>query len=102
MEKTDKFEVKNKKTNHYSLNKNPNPILFNIFFSKVQKNLCCPKRNPIKTKRIWYKGKIKSSRTGVNQKSKSSFTIPNQKQKGFDSHAEAEPVRAKTINIMVS
>ena len=28
--------------------------------------------------------------------------IPNQKQNGFDNHAEAEPVIAKTINMIVS
>lgn len=47
-------------------------------------------------------GKISSSRTGVNQKPKSDLVIPNQKQNGFDNHAEAEPVIAKTINIIVS
>ena len=47
-------------------------------------------------------GKIKSNLTGVNQYPKSSFVIPSQKQKGFESHAEADPVIAKTINIIVS
>ena len=28
--------------------------------------------------------------------------MPNQTQKGFDNHAEAEPVMAKTINMMAS
>jgi hypothetical protein len=47
-------------------------------------------------------GKIKINRIGVNQKPKSSLVIPSQKQKGLESHAEADPVIAKTINIMVS
>ena len=38
------------KLKYQSLNRNPNPIRINIFFSKAQKNLYCPKRNPIKTK----------------------------------------------------
>ncbi len=75
---------------------------FSIFFSKAQKKLNCPKRNPIRTKSTWYIGKIKINRTGVNQYPKSSFVIPNQKQNGFDSHAEAEPVIAKTINMIMS
>ncbi len=41
-------------------------------------------------------------RTGVNHKPQSSLVIPNQKQTGLDNHAEAEPVMAKTINMMVS
>ena len=73
---------------------------FNIFFSKAQKNLNWPKRNPIKTNRTWYSGKIISNRAGVCQKPKSSFRIPNQKHTGFDSQAEAEPVIAKTIKII--
>lgn len=75
---------------------------FSIFFSKAQKNLNCPNRNPIDTKSTWYIGKIKSSRTGVNQYPKSSFVIPSHKQNGFDNHADADPVIAKTINIIVS
>ncbi len=47
-------------------------------------------------------GKINSSRTGVNQKPKSSFVIPIKIQAGFDNHADADPVIAKTISIMVS
>jgi hypothetical protein len=47
-------------------------------------------------------GKISIKRTGVNQKPKSSFVIPSQKQKGLDSHADADPVIANTINMMVS
>ena len=47
-------------------------------------------------------GKIKINRIGVNQKPKSSLVIPSQKQKGLESHAEADPVIAKTINIMIS
>ena len=46
-------------------------------------------------------GKIRINRIRVNQKPKSSFVIPSQKQKGLESHAEADPVIAKTINMMV-
>jgi hypothetical protein len=84
------------------LKRNPNPNRFSIFFSKAQKNLNCPNKNPIKTNKTWYMGKIRINRIGVNQKPKSSFVIPSQKQKGLESHAEADPVMAKTINMMVS
>jgi len=47
-------------------------------------------------------GKIKSNLTGVNQNSKSSFIIPSQKQNGFDNHAEADPVIAKTTNMIAN
>ena len=47
-------------------------------------------------------GKIKSNLTGVNQKFKSSFMIPNKEQNGFDNHAEADPVIAKTTNIIAN
>lgn len=56
----------------------------------------------MKTKSIWYKGKITSNLTGVNQKSKPSFSTPSHEQTGFDNHAEADPVKAKTINIIMS
>jgi len=86
----------------YSLNINPNPIPLSIFFSNAQKNLNCPNKKPIATNSTWYNGKINSNRTGVNQKPKSLFVIPIQKQTGFDNQAEAEPVMAKTINMIVS
>lgn len=47
-------------------------------------------------------GKISINRTGVNQWPNPSEVIPNQKQKGLLSHADADPVIAKTINIRVS
>ncbi len=86
----------------YALKRNPKPIRFSIFFSKAQKNLNCPNSSPIVTKSTWYIGKIKIKRTGVNQIPMSSFVIPSQIQKGFESQADADPVIAKTINIIVS
>ena len=73
-----------------------------IFFSNAQKNLNSPKTKPITTKSTWYIGKIKISRIGVNHSPKSSLVMPNPKQNGLESQAEAEPVRAKTIKIIVS
>lgn len=54
------------------------------------------------TKSTWYNGNIRMSRIGVNKNPKSSLVIPNQIQTGFETIAEAEPVIAKTIKIMVS
>ena len=56
----------------------------------------------MKTNKIWYIGKIRINLTGVNQYPRSCVVIPSQKQKGLESHAEADPVIAKTINMMVS
>ena len=39
---------------------------------------------------------------GVNQKPIASLVIPSSKQNGFDNQAEEEPVRAKTIKMMVN
>jgi hypothetical protein len=47
-------------------------------------------------------GKINNNRIGVNQNPKSSFVIPSNKQNGLESHADADPVIAKTTRIMVS
>jgi len=41
-------------------------------------------------------------RIKVNQPPKSSLVIPSHKQKGLDSHADADPVMAKTINMMTN
>ena len=38
----------------------------------------------------------------VNHPPKSSLVIPNNTQKGLDSHADADPVMAKTINIIMA
>ncbi len=38
----------------------------------------------------------------VNQPPKSSLVIPSQTQNGLDSHADADPVMAKTINIIMA
>ena len=54
------------------------------------------------TKSTWYNGNIRMSRIGVNKNPKSALVIPNQRQTGFETIAEAEPVIAKTIKIMVS
>ena len=54
------------------------------------------------TKSNWYNGKIKISRIGVKKNPKSSLVIPSHTQTGFDAIAEAEPVIAKTIKIIVS
>lgn len=85
-----------------SLKKNPKPILFSIFFSNAQKNLNWQNSKPITTNRTWYKGNMINKRMGVCQKPKSSLKIPNQLQTGLEIHAEADPVMAKTIKIMVS
>lgn len=45
---------------------------------------------------------MSKSRRGVNQNPKSSWVMPSQMQNGFDSQADAEPVIAKTINMMVN
>ena len=42
------------------------------------------------------------SRIKVNQPPKSSFVIPNQTQIGLDNQADADPVMAKTTNMMIS
>ena len=39
---------------------------------------------------------------GVNQKPNSSFVMPSNKQNGLDSHADADPVIAKTTIIALS
>lgn len=54
------------------------------------------------TKRTWYNGKIRISRMGVKKNPKSSLEIPSQIQTGFETIADAEPVIAKTIKIIVS
>ena len=54
------------------------------------------------TKRTWYNGNIKISRIGVKKNPNPSLLIPNQTQKGSDAIAEAEPVIAKTIKMIVS
>jgi len=41
-------------------------------------------------------------RIKVNQPPKSSFVMPNHTQKGLDNHADADPVMAKTINMMTN
>lgn len=38
----------------------------------------------------------------VNQPPKSSLVMPNQTQKGLDSHADADPVMAKTTNMIMN
>ena len=96
-----KFWGKNSYSN-YSLNKNPNPIFRNSFFSNFQKKANWPKRNPMLIKRTWYSGNIRISRIGVKKNPKSSLVIPSQMQTGFETIADAEPVIAKTIKIMVS
>jgi hypothetical protein len=53
-------------------------------------------------KSTWYSGNIRISRIGVKKNPKSSLVIPSQMQTGFETIAEAEPVIAKTIKIMVS
>ncbi len=54
------------------------------------------------SKSTWYNGNIRMSRIGVNKNPKSALVIPNQRQTGFETIAEAEPVIAKTIKIIVS
>ena len=54
------------------------------------------------TKSTWYNGNIKSSRIGVKKNPKSSLVIPSHIHTGFEAIAEAEPVIAKTIKIIVS
>ncbi len=56
----------------------------------------------METKSTWYIGNIKINRSGINKNPRDSLVIPNQRQTGFDKNAEAEPVIAKTINIIVS
>ena len=84
------------------MNKNPNPNFRKSFFSNFQKKANWPKRNPMLTKSTWYNGNIRMSRIGVNKNPKSSLVIPSQRQTGFETIAEAEPVIAKTIKIIVS
>jgi len=54
------------------------------------------------TKSTWYNGNIKRSRIRVKKNPKSSLVIPSHTQTGFEAIAEAEPVIAKTIKIIVS
>ena len=54
------------------------------------------------TKSTWYNGNIKRSRIGVKKKPKLSLVIPSHTQTGLEAIAEAEPVIAKTIKIIVS
>lgn len=96
------IQIKFLKQIYFSLNKNPKPIWRSIFFSNSQKKANCPKRNPMLTKRTWYNGNIKSSRMGVKKNPKSSLVIPNHIHTGLEAIAEAEPVIANTIKIIVS
>lgn len=56
----------------------------------------------METNSTWYNGKIKISRIGVKKNPKSSLVIPSHIHTGFETIAEAEPVIAKTIKIIVS
>ena len=46
----------------YSLKKNPNPILFSIFFENGKKNLDWPKSQPKSISKKGYKGSTKTSK----------------------------------------
>ncbi len=86
----------------YDLKRNPSPNLFSIFFSNAQKNLNCPNIKPIQTSSTWYIGNINIKRTGIIKYPKESFVIPSHVQNGLDNQADADPVIAKTIRIIMN
>lgn len=80
----------------------PRPRCLSIFFSNFQKKWNWPKIHPKKTNRIWYSGKMRSRRTGQYTQPEVSFLCrPTRSVRGAASSAEQNPVRAKTMQMMM-
>ena len=87
----------------FSLRKLPKPNLLIIFFSMLQKNLCCPNKVPTTTKSTWYT--ISISIIFTVQKIiglVNSGVIPIKLSVGLARETANDPFTANTINITIT